>query len=183
MANSHEPRLPRTYVLIVLGVVAVAAATLGLAIFERIPAFQSGNTIGSAPDARPKPVLPIRDTSPGTGMSQREQPEAAAPPVSASATAPTGLVDDAGPRVEMKATETPAAVRSVTELVVTTQPAGARVTVNGISWGISPVTIRYLPPGAKRIRVSKEGYATEEQVLQIGEGQQRALDIQLAPVP
>jgi hypothetical protein len=45
------------------------------------------------------------------------------------------------------------------------------------------VTIRYLPPGAKRIRVSKEGYATEEQVLQIGEGQQRALDIELATVP
>src|SRR5262245_56987627 len=37
-----------------------------------------------------------------------------------------------------------------TALVVSSQPAGARVTVNGIGWGATPVTIRYLSPGLKR---------------------------------
>jgi hypothetical protein len=77
----------------------------------------------------------------------------------------------------------PASQESITELVVTTQPAGARVTVNGVGWGVSPVTIRYLPPGDKRIRVSKEGYATEERVLRVTEGRQRALDIPLNEAP
>jgi cytoskeletal protein RodZ len=183
VGRSHESKLPRTYVLTVLGVIAVAAATFGLAISERSPAFRGASAISGAPDLQPKPVLPIRDTSPDTVMSQREQPEPAALARPESVTAPTGVVDDAVRRVTMEKSETPAAAGSVTELVVTTQPAGARVTVNGIGWGISPVTIRYLPPGDKRIRVSKEGYATEERVLQISEGQRRAADIELATAP
>jgi cytoskeletal protein RodZ len=183
MARSHESKLPRAYALIVLGVVAVAAATFGLAISERSPVFRGGSAISGVPDSQPKPVLPILDTSPDVVTSQSEPPTPAAPASSESVTAPTGVVGDAGRRVTMETSETPAAAGAVTELVVTTQPAGARVTVNGIGWGISPVTIRYLPPGDKRIRVIKEGYATEERVLQIGEGQRRALDIELAAAP
>ena len=56
------------------------------------------------------------------------------------------------------------------QLVVTTEPAGARVTVNGIHWGITPVAIRYLPPGPKRVRVTLDGYRTEEQVTQVEAG-------------
>jgi hypothetical protein len=70
----------------------------------------------------------------------------------------------------------------VTELVVTTQPAGARVTVNGIGWGVTPVTIHHMPPGDKRIRVSKEGYASEERVLRFDGRRRQALDIQLTSV-
>lgn len=79
--------------------------------------------------------------------------------------------------------EAPAPGESATELVVTTEPSGARVTVDGIGWGTSPITIRYLSPGDKRIRVSKEGYATEERVFQVVAGQPRGLDIQLADTP
>jgi hypothetical protein len=53
------------------------------------------------------------------------------------------------------------------ELIVSTEPAGGRVTVNGIGWGITPLTIRYLPLGAKRIRVTKDGYAVEERVVRL----------------
>src|SRR5262249_31324395 len=49
------------------------------------------------------------------------------------------------------------AIPSDTELFVLTQPAGASVTVNGVGWGAAPVTIRYLPPGEKLIRVSRDG--------------------------
>lgn len=79
--------------------------------------------------------------------------------------------------------EAPAPVRSITELVVTTKPAGARVTVNGIAWGTSPVTIRHLPTGDKRIRVTKDGYASQERVLRIDQGRRQTLDIPLESTP
>ena len=63
------------------------------------------------------------------------------------------------------------------------QPAGARVTVDGIGWGVTPVTIRYLPPGNKRIRVSKEGYSTIERVVWVAEGHRNTTDIQLPDEP
>ena len=72
---------------------------------------------------------------------------------------------------------------TITELRVTTEPEGARVTVNGIGWGLSPVAIRHLPPGDKRIRVSMDGYEAVERVLALDVGQPRSLDIQLATAP
>ena len=69
----------------------------------------------------------------------------------------------------------------MTELVVTTEPEGARITVNGIGWGSTPARIQYLEPGQKRIRVSKEGYAAVERVLQVEEGQRQTLSVQLEP--
>ena len=50
-------------------------------------------------------------------------------------------------------------------LVVITQPEGARVTINGVGWGMTPLTIGHLPPGAKRVRVTKPGYRSEERVV------------------
>jgi PEGA domain len=46
--------------------------------------------------------------------------------------------------------------------IVITQPAGARVTVNGVGYGATPLSIPHLPPGARRIRVSKAGYRSQE---------------------
>jgi hypothetical protein len=56
------------------------------------------------------------------------------------------------------------------ELVVNSDPQGARVTVDGIGWGTTPVTIRYLPAGDKRIRVTLDGYVTEERAVHVGNG-------------
>jgi hypothetical protein len=46
------------------------------------------------------------------------------------------------------------------ELRITSEPSGALVTVNGVGWGPTPVTIRYMPFGRKLIRVTKPGYAS-----------------------
>ena len=48
------------------------------------------------------------------------------------------------------------------ELRITSEPSGALVTVNGVGWGPTPVTIRYMPFGNKLIRVTKPGYASAQ---------------------
>ncbi len=81
--------------------------------------------------------------------------------------------------LETAAPAAAAATASFTEIVVTTDPPGAGVTVNGISWGVSPVTIRHLAPGPKRIRATKDGFVAAEQELALGDGQRQALNLRL----
>ena len=97
-------------------------------------------TTGSAL-SRPAPVASVARGRgrPGPAVSRRENPRA-------------------------PAAARPAAVPSA-GLVVITQPEGARVTINGVGWGMTPITIGHLPPGAKRVRVTKPGYQSEERVV------------------
>jgi hypothetical protein len=55
----------------------------------------------------------------------------------------------------------------ITELVVVTEPAGARVIVDGIGRGVTPVTIRYLSAGEKRVRVIKDGLPAQERTVRV----------------
>jgi transcriptional regulator with XRE-family HTH domain len=70
----------------------------------------------------------------------------------------------------------------ITQLVVRTRPEGARVTVDGIGWGTSPLAIRHLPPGDKRIRVSKPGYGSSERVVAVAAGGRESVVVALAPL-
>jgi len=74
----------------------------------------------------------------------------------------------------------PIAPATPTELVIRTQPEGARVTVNGINRGASPVIIRHLEPGEKRIRVTMDGYTAIERSVTIDEGRRAAVRIRLS---
>ena len=58
-------------------------------------------------------------------------------------------------------------------LIVETRPAGARVTVNGIGFGETPLRIPYLPFGTKRIRIIKEGYVSVERSVRVDAGTPR----------
>jgi hypothetical protein len=53
------------------------------------------------------------------------------------------------------------------QLRVTSVPSGARVTVNGIGWGQTPLTIDHLPPGIKSVRVTMDGYVSQEHVVDV----------------
>jgi cytoskeleton protein RodZ len=172
--KTQEPTLSPKRLGIAVGVV-VTALVLGRATGGREPTFEGGPQMHSATDS--PLVSPVRET----------QPDAVA-----GSGGELAVATDSTPRrassngdvAEMpKQGETRASADSATELVVTTQPAGARVTVDGIGWGIAPVTIRYLQAGDKRIRVSKEGYVAEERVVPLGEGHTKALDIQLRSAP
>ena len=50
---------------------------------------------------------------------------------------------------------------------IISEPTGALVTVNGIRWGQTPLTVRHLAPGEKRVRISKDGYTSAEKRLQL----------------
>ena len=170
IAGTRNSTRPQTLALIALAVVAVvvAAATLGRTISQPAASAVTRDAVSAA-----TPIVEDRGASPDAAVSTGNPPAPAAPvaPV-------TDAVQNA-----IAVPETAAPASSITELVVTTEPAGARVTVNGIGRGISPVTIAHLPAGEKRIRVSKEGYASEERVLRIDEGRRQVLDIQLNSAP
>jgi len=70
----------------------------------------------------------------------------------------------------------------VTSLVITSTPVGANVTVDGIRWGTTPVTIRHLPEGHKRIRLTSDGYASVERVFDVQSDLVNRVALQLEPV-
>ena len=67
-------------------------------------------------------------------------------------------------------------------LVITSEPAGARVTVNGIGWGTTPVSITHLPGGTQRVRVVKDHFKSEERVVTVREGQPGRVAFTLKPL-
>ena len=66
-------------------------------------------------------------------------------------------------------------------LVVTSVPEGARVTVNGIGWGTTPLSIAHLPAGIQRVRLVKEQFRSEERVVTVAEGQPGRVTVTLKP--
>ena len=163
-ARTGRPAHSRAYALVALGIVAVSV--LGYAMTQRARAPQ------------PVAVQPVQAESgtPGPAPSQ----SALGTSVERTDAVKASDVNVAAPT---EIVEPPLPAGAVTELVVTTEPSGARVTVNGIAWGVSPVTIHHLPAGDKRIRVTKEGYAAQERVLRIDRGRPQALDIALESTP
>ena len=181
-------------VLIVLGVMTAAGA-LGLAIGGRVPAFDRPQRISNRAEPAPSGQRIVDATAPATPAGliaggpadPVRHPVDLAPPQTDLAASPPPLPAPApqsttlAPSIEQPPARVPPG--PVSALVIATEPAGARVTVNGIGWGTTPVTIRYLPSGEKRIRVSKEGYAAEERVVTVAEGRQMTLDIPLRSIP
>lgn len=100
-------------------------------------------------------------TTAATPTPQSVSPPSPASPLPLAATASTGTVDAAN------------------SLLVTSDPPGARVTVDGIGWGTTPATIRLLTPGEKTIRVIKDGYASEERSVRITDGRSTSVHVPL----
>lgn len=100
--------------------------------------------------------------------------------VQLSAEAPVGRVRL---QLEGRGGRTPV-VRDTAEgavLVVTSTPPGARVTINGIGWGETPVTARHLAPGPQRLRLVKGNYESAERVVALDPGRTRRVAVTLTP--
>jgi cytoskeletal protein RodZ len=191
--HAHKPDRSRQH----LALVAAGVVLTALALWRTMPrsaaldrSTQVGRDAGSIASAMPPPedllthvAVEIRRpgfdrAAPPSASIERVAPEA----IDATAARPAAVAPADPPVIARPADErTPAPV--ATELVVATEPEGARVTVDGIGWGVTPVTIRHLPPGSKRIRVSKDGYATTERVVSVVDGQRQTTDIPLTTEP
>lgn len=68
-------------------------------------------------------------------------------------------------------------------LEITTDPAGAEVTVNGVPRGKSPVTVRDVPRGEAVVKVKKDGFEDETREVRISAGDRLAVPIELKGLP
>ncbi len=135
-----------------VAIAAVVAATLGLAVWltthDRPPAATTVPVERSGPQQTVAPASRI--------------PAPPADSAAAGALLP-GMIDAS----RGAATEPVAASSRDAALVIETEPPGAQVTVDGIGWGRTPVTIRHLPAGDKKVRVTLSGHTTEERRVRI----------------
>jgi hypothetical protein len=65
---------------------------------------------------------------------------------------------------------------------VTSTPPGARVTINGIGWGQTPLTIGHLPLGVKTVRITREGYTSAQRTVDLRTDASSAVHVALQPV-
>lgn len=133
-----------------------------------VPERHAVATTGNAPE--------IVQSTPPAAESTRLVPEST--PLVAVQDAEVSALDAPG-QSEPTTPPTPA----VTALVITTDPVEARVVVNGIGWGSTPITIQHLAPGEKRLRVTKDGYMAVERVTRVVAGRSTTVNIQLQPTP
>lgn len=141
-----SPGSQRARSLLVVALIALAASLLTVA-WNRTAATRS-----SAP-ARPEP---LPSTRPIAGLVLTPFPIAIAESPAIGEVAPTAVVTQAAPPVRVD-----------TSLRITSEPAGARVTVDGIAWGVTPLTVHHLTPGERRVRVTMPEFASVERSVQM----------------
>lgn len=168
--SSATTTSPLPYIAVAVAAIAVVAVLYGRASVEDTPQPAPAAAAASAPASTPQPS--VSSSVPSSEPSSEVTPS----PVITPSQVATSVV---APEKQAEAITQAPVPAVVTELVVTSDPEGARVTVNGIGWGSSPATIQYLEPGPKRIRVSKEGYVAVERVLQVEQGQRQTLNVRL----
>jgi len=152
-APPQTERRARMESVVAIGVV-IAAFVFWLATWQRT------NEPAAAEAPAPAPVKAAESAAPVS--SESAAPQAGETPVPASLQSAVGDASAVAAPVETESEQVTEA-----ELLVTTDPEGARVTVDGIGWGVTPITIRHLSMGAKRVRVTKDGYAVEDRIVRL----------------
>ena len=160
----------------IVGIVGAAAAALmliGWYAVSYIRGAANADRVSTPPSAPPETLATIETTP--TPLPDPVS-DNAGPLAGTSGTAREDSSDAVGEDV----TSVTAPVEG--ELRVQSDPDGAQVTVNGIGWGRTPVTIKYLPMGEKRVRLTKDGYQSAERRIDItAERPIRPLRVTLQP--
>jgi cytoskeletal protein RodZ len=186
---------PSTKTRAAIAIVAVLGVLLAALAWYAVSGAQIAEPVAQASaQERPGGVraeLAGRSVAPPAAVGTDVARTGAALPDSAVATAtqnPGSAADvrQAAPEGVTTADDEASATRPVTAtssgLVITSNPAGARVTVDGIGWGETPVTIRHLPAGSKVVRITKDGYqATQRTVDLAAADASRSLRVTLQP--
>jgi hypothetical protein len=168
----HHPMFAsgRTRMLMTAGVAVTTA--IALAMWARQPG--EGHIASLAAPVAPLAPSGVSGSHPANHVlvatSGSTVEPAIAPLIRPTEPATVPPVSEERLRMERSEGTTAAASSLEPQLRVITEPVGALVTVNGVGWGITPVTIRYLAPGTKRVRVTRDGYRAEERFIQVEPG-------------
>ena len=143
---------------------AVVLATIAVSIIGVTwLAWPTLSTTGGEPTPEAAPVAVIEPIPPPPRSVVQSPPLPSAP---------------ASPR------ELPTRTRALDAVLrITSDPTGARVTVNGVGWGSTPLAIRNLPPGSKTIRVTKDGYVTDERIVSLSGVSPSSVQLRLRRIP
>jgi len=140
-----------------LGALGVVAAATMFAVSLRS---------NDRPDTAATPSAPAAQIAPAVTPAAPSLPQTPAPP-------PEGAAVRAATQAPAAATEVPAvsaasAAPVDVALTITSDPPGARVMVDGIGRGATPLTIDNLAAGSTRVRVIKDGFVSQEREIRIG---------------
>lgn len=95
------------------------------------------------------------------------------PPAKSSEPAPLTVVE--APVMQPVAAPEPTTQAPVsTAVTITSDPSGARVVVDGIGRGTTPVVVQNLTRGIRRVRLLKDGFVSQERDVRIGTGPEPA---------
>jgi cytoskeletal protein RodZ len=166
-SQARAPRIPVSFAAVAFACVMAVALLSGTLLTRQMQTARAESVPSATGSDRTEQAVRV------------VQENQVAPPALAHASLP---VIDA---IEPAPAEVPAVPTApvATQLVIATQPEGARVTVDGIGWGLTPVTIRHLTEGSKRIRVTADGYAAVERVIDVQPDRVNRVSIQLRSSP
>jgi cytoskeletal protein RodZ len=156
-------------------VLAIAAA---LALSSLAASALSLWTRGISPPIEPQSSERVETAAIASPASPADTP----PPAELAAAGQAPQASQAVPAIE----EPVAAVPPVEygELTIVTEPAGARVTINGMGRGTTPLTVTRMPFGQHRIRVTLDGYVGQERATQLDAARPNAnVQISLQAIP
>jgi len=163
----------------VAGICLVGAAVMLWPDRERRQAASNATAsdTSASSDSRTAPDKPVAASARENGANVRTSDAAPAVTFDAAASAATSGTTESSPIVASgdlaTASQQPKAAAADPVLEIVTEPAGARVTIDGVGWGVTPVAIRYLSPGSKQLRVTSDGFATEQRVIRFSADQPR----------
>jgi cytoskeletal protein RodZ len=179
--QARAPRIPVSSSAVALGCVIAVALLSGTLLTRQIQAARAAESASFAP-ASDRTTQPVR-------LEQHNQ-TASSDVARASLPASTPVKPAPAPAAVQAVSAAPAIVAAPsvpgatgTQLVIVTKPEGARVTVDGIGWGVTPVTIRHLSEGLRRVRVTADGHAAVEREIDVQPDRVNKVSILLRSLP
>jgi cytoskeletal protein RodZ len=154
---------PSQPIMAMVAIAMMALSGLGLTLWIGPRLAASAMSLARAVTAvKPSASEPLRQEA---GPSPAEQPQSSGVQVQAP------LLTDATTAADVEG-----------ELVISSDPAGAQVTVDGIGWGVTPIRIQHLSLGYKRLRLTQAGYLGEERAVNLdARSHLRRLHVRLRP--
>jgi cytoskeletal protein RodZ len=168
-----SPRSRIYAVVVTLGLIAAAGTTYW---WWRQPVLVADPTEAALATAL---VVPASAAVPDAGVEAPSRDVTSTSHIAAPGPQPAGVGDAVLTPANVTSAETIVPVVNDLALTVTSAPPGARVLVDGIGYGPTPITIRHLRPGQKRVRLVLDGYVSVEQRLRLTPTRPATLDVTL----